>query len=431
MALLRWLGMAAAATAAALSLAAAPARAAGLVPMIDCVRIDHTNNLRFSTWGYANTAAGTVSIQLGTSNFFSPSPAIQGQPVDFDPGVHSGVFETAFALPTSQIWHLDGLTATATLDAPLCATANTAPLQVTAPSVTGLPLVGQPLFGDRGVWGYTATGGGGGAARVDLQWQRQAPGGSWEDIAGATQTTYTPVADDTGDVLRLQVTALSVAAAAGLASGEQTVVQTDPTAAVTVAPTITAGTPTISGSPEAGQTLTADPGAWTGASSFAYDWQRCAASCTSTGHTGTTYSLGAGDAGGRLRVVVTPDGASQPSAASAETDVVRQPSALAVTPTSVDFGSLKVRRVIVRKLVVTNTGSSALAFGGVTRSGPAAADFLTTSTCDLFGSLSPGRTCTIYVAFQPSAKGTRTAQVQAFPADGDPPPPVTLTGVGT
>ena len=61
-----------------------------------------------------------------------------------------------------------------------------------------------------------------------------------------------------------------------------------------------------------GQTLTADPGAWTGApTSYQYAWQRCNSSgngCgTISGATGTTYLLVAADNGHTIRVEVTGD----------------------------------------------------------------------------------------------------------------------------
>lgn len=68
--------------------------------------------------------------------------------------------------------------------------------------------------------------------------------------------------------------------------------------------------PTISGTPAAGQTLTADAGTWTGApSNFAYAWSRCdstGANCQPiAGATASTYVVGSADAGSTLVVAAT------------------------------------------------------------------------------------------------------------------------------
>jgi hypothetical protein len=79
--------------------------------------------------------------------------------------------------------------------------------------------------------------------------------------------------------------------------------------------------PTISGTAQSGQTLTADPGSWDGTQplSYAYQWRRCdsaGASCTDiSGATAKTYSLGAGDVGSTIRVTVTASNSAGSSSA--------------------------------------------------------------------------------------------------------------------
>ncbi|MDQ3867511.1 MAG: hypothetical protein M3304_11930 [Actinomycetota bacterium] len=66
----------------------------------------------------------------------------------------------------------------------------------------------------------------------------------------------------------------------------------------------------MTGASQAGQTLTADPGAWTGTApiSYAYQWQRCdtaGANCTDiAGATSQTYLLTSSDVGSTVRFVV-------------------------------------------------------------------------------------------------------------------------------
>jgi hypothetical protein len=80
--------------------------------------------------------------------------------------------------------------------------------------------------------------------------------------------------------------------------------------------------PTIVGTPQQGQALTADPGHWAGApGSFTYQWNRCAAGggCTAiAGAVGQTYAPTAADAGSTLTVTVTASNSvSQSTATSA------------------------------------------------------------------------------------------------------------------
>jgi len=102
------------------------------------------------------------------------------------------------------------------------------------------------------------------------------------------------------------------------------------------APPTNTSPPTISGTAQVGQTLTANPGTWTGTApiTYSYLWQRCdatGANCASTGVTTTTYALSSADAGGTLRVVVTAANGVPPNgtATSAPTAVVQAASGLA------------------------------------------------------------------------------------------------------
>jgi hypothetical protein len=70
-----------------------------------------------------------------------------------------------------------------------------APLCTTAPAMTGTPTVGQVLTCSSGTWTNSPT--------FTYQWRRRRAG----TIAGATSTTYTLVAADSGATIECQVTA--------------------------------------------------------------------------------------------------------------------------------------------------------------------------------------------------------------------------------
>jgi calcineurin-like phosphoesterase family protein len=101
-------------------------------------------------------------------------------------------------------------------------------------------------------------------------------------------------------------------------------------------PPVNTAPPTVAGVLEQGQTLTADPGSWsgTGPISYSYRWRRCdttGGTCADiAGATGKTYLLGTADIGATLRVAVTATSAAGPgSAVSGPTGVV-----LAAAPTN-------------------------------------------------------------------------------------------------
>src|SRR5204862_772530 len=92
--------------------------------------------------------------------------------------------------------------------------------------------------------------------------------------------------------------------------------------------------PSITGTPQVGQTLAASVGSWTSrdALTYSYQWLRCdgaGSSCAAlSGATAQTYPLSSADAGSEMRVRVTAmDSGSSTSATSAATGVVTQPSA--------------------------------------------------------------------------------------------------------
>ncbi|MGZ6639013.1 MAG: hypothetical protein ACXVII_39975 [Solirubrobacteraceae bacterium] len=195
---------------------------------------------------------------------------------------------------------------------------SSAPVNTVPPAVSGTATVGQMLTAADGTWSNAPT-------SFAYQWLRCNGGGNnCASVANGTLKTYTLVGADAGRTMRVRVTATN-ADGSNAAQSAQTAVVAPLTS--TAAPKSTAP-PTISGTPKVGQTLTADPGSWSGSpTSFAYQWQRCdihvAACSTLVGATGKTYVVPLADLGYRLRVVVTAHNAKGETAAtSAITTVV-------------------------------------------------------------------------------------------------------------
>ncbi len=104
---------------------------------------------------------------------------------------------------------------------------------------------------------------------------------------------------------------------------------------------------------------------------------------------------------------------------------------LSVEKSSLDFGDLRVGFEQRRRAVLSNSGTTTLAFGDATLGGPARSSYSKGKDgCSGF-SLEPGRTCTIEVVFRPSRKGELQAalDVQSDAAGGRQ--TITLVGRGT
>ncbi len=189
------------------------------------------------------------------------------------------------------------------------------------PTITGSPRVGQTLTANDGTWG---------PAPVTLTRQWFADG---DKIAGATGTTFVPTAAQLGTQISVQVT--------GTKSGyNPNRRESDVTAQVTnAAAAITPATPTITGTPKVGVTLTANPnaGSWTPSSgvAFTYEWFRGTTSIS--GATSSTYTPVAADLGQTIKVKVTGSkaGLTSGSATSAPTAAVVAADALTMTPGTV------------------------------------------------------------------------------------------------
>lgn len=177
---------------------------------------------------------------------------------------------------------------------------DSAPANSTPPTISGTPNVGETLTAANGSWNGTNP------MTFAYQWERcDSSGGSCSGIASATAETYAVQSADTGDTLRVAVTATNDTGTGGP-------VLSAPTAVVEAAdePSNTAA-PQLSGTLQEGSTLTVTPGTWSGTApiSYSYQWQRCTSqgvNCTAfLSGTTTTYTLTSSDVGNRLQVLVT------------------------------------------------------------------------------------------------------------------------------
>ncbi len=327
------------------------------------VQVTASNAVGSSSASSAQTAT-VAPIPVAPSNTSPPTisgTAQEGQSLTADPGTWSGTQPISFVYQwrrcdaggascndingaTGQSYTLVSADVGATLrvsvtasntvgsstasSAPTALVAAAAPANTSPPTISGTPQQGQSLTADPGTWSGTPP------ISYAYQWRRCDPSGLvCGDISGATSQSYTLVAADVGDTIRVVVTASNNGGSSSATSAQ--------TGAVAGNGPANTSPPTISGTAQQGQTLSADPGSWSGTQpiSYAYQWRRCdsgGAACADIGGaTSQTYTLVAADVGATIRVVVTAsNSAGSNSASSAQTaPVVGIPPSNTAAPT--------------------------------------------------------------------------------------------------
>ncbi|HEV2981381.1 MAG TPA: S8 family serine peptidase [Solirubrobacteraceae bacterium] len=210
--------------------------------------------------------------------------------------------------------------------APTAAVVATAPAGGRA-NISGATNVGQVLSATSSNWSEEPT-------VYAYKWQRcDAKGANCAPIAEATGATYTLGEGDAGATLRVAVVASNAAGTSGPATSTQTAV-------VHWQQPVNTAPPTITGLPQAGQTLTANPGAWSGVpTAYSYQWQRCdatGANCQAiAGSTSAKYAIGEADAQHTLRVAVSasnPAGKASPATSAQTRQVIGSLAPTNVSP---------------------------------------------------------------------------------------------------
>jgi Subtilase family len=284
----------------------------------------------------------------GTSSSAPAAAGIAGLLFSYDPSLTNTQVEQALeasAVPVSfplRYGRIDALAALQYLGAS-DPQPSSAPVQTAAPRIyytlngltsiaplTAAPQVGQMLV--RGIGGWT---GSAGLTVASLQWQRCDSGGANCTYLGGN-LYYTVQSADLGSTIKLSFTMKNAL------GGVPVSVLTQPVAggSSSVTPPANTSPPTISGTPQDGQTLTATVGSWSGSpTGYAYQWQRCdtsGGSCAPiAGATAVSHPAQTVDVGSTLRVAVTASNAAgSTSVVSAPSAVVAPAPGPAPTPTT-------------------------------------------------------------------------------------------------
>jgi subtilisin family serine protease len=294
-----------------------------------------------TAWPSINGAPGYAAVG-GTSMAAPVVAGIAGLLFSYNPSLTNTQVEQALeasAVPVSfsvATGRIDALAALQYLGA-TDPQASSAPVQVAAPQLyyeqngvteiaplTTAPQVGQVLV--RGIGGWT---GSAGLVVSGLQWQRCDALGLTCTMVGQN-STYTVQSADVGSVIKLVFSVKNSIGRTPVAILSQVVGGSTPPPPPPppVLPPVNMTLPSVSGTAQAGQTLTASSGTWTGnPTTTTYQWQRCdstGANCSAISGAGSSvYVAQATDVGSTLEATVTAsNSAGAATAASAPTLVV-------------------------------------------------------------------------------------------------------------
>jgi fibronectin type 3 domain-containing protein len=257
-----------------------------------------------------------------------------GAQLDVTGGSTTSYSDTTASPATQYTYRVDAFDAAANhsaLSSTAVATTPSIPANSSPPTISGTAQVGQTLSADPGEWSGTSP------ITYTYQWRScDQTGGGCTNIAGATSQTYVLGAGDVDTTLRVAVTGSNAfGSSAATSAATDVVVDAGPIPPSNTSP------PTISGTAQVGQTLSADPGQWSGTSpiTHTYQWRSCDQTgeiCSDIfGATAQTYTLTVLDLGNTVRIAVTAsNSAGSSSATSVATAVVGGPGPIPPSNTS-------------------------------------------------------------------------------------------------
>ena len=314
-----------------------------------------------------------------------------------------------------------------------------------APTISGTVEVGETIMADTS--GISDADGLTGAM-FSYQWVSN-DGSTDNDIQDATASTYTLVAADEGKTIKVRVSFTDDANNEGTLTSAATVA----VAAASPSNSPATGAPTISGTAQVGETLTADTTGISdadGLDNADFDYQWLAGDAAIAGAASSTYTLVAADEGRaiRVRVSFTDDGGHSESLTSGPTGVTA--AALRLNSATVDGAALvliynetldegvslpltaftltangiarSLSQVAISGSAVTLTLTSAMAGGEtvtISYARPDGPDFIRDTLGNVAGSFS-GQAVTNSTPEEESSAGKSEQPAANTPASGDP-----------
>ncbi len=257
----------------------------------------------------------TLSVVHGTwSN--PPIKSYTYQWEDCDPAgnacvpIANNATNRAYTVQTTDVGHAIEVQESATnaggtslpaTSAPTSVAVPPVPKNTSVPTISGNTTVGQTLTESHAKWTN-------GPVAYSYQWEDcNASGGSCAQIMDAMDQTYKLTPSDVGHTIRVQEFATN---AGGPSASPAISAHTAAVEPIPIPPSKPANfsLPVISGSAVVGQMVSTSPGGWSGTApiSYAYQWERCSASCSDIGGaTGSSYTLTSADQSAIVEVIVT------------------------------------------------------------------------------------------------------------------------------
>jgi hypothetical protein len=216
-----------------------------------------TSPAGLSTSSGTALTAGEVDFRAGTGGSSQIAGATSQTYIPVTGDVGNALTVSVVAKNTSG----SSVPATSVATATVAAAVASVPVDTALPTISGTAQVGQTLKATTGTWTHNPT-------SFTYQWQRAGTA-----IGGATASAYVPVAADVGNMLTVSV----VATNSGGSSTPATSAATSAVIAASSGVPVDTALPTISGTAQVGQTLTATNGTWANSpTSFTYQWQSAA-----------------------------------------------------------------------------------------------------------------------------------------------------------
>ena len=287
------------------------------------------------------------------------------------------------------------------------------------PTISGMPQVGETLTADTA---NIADQDGLTGVSYSYQW---IAGGS--DIAGATGSTYTLTASEQGQTVQVRVTFTDDA------DNEETLTSEATVAVAAAANRGATGQPTISGTLQVGQTLTADTANIVdqdGLTNVSYSFQWIAGGSDIAGATGSTYTLTASEQGqtAQVRVTFTDDDDNEETLTSEATEAVAAKPNSEATGQPTIGGTPQVEQTLTADTanIVDQDGLTNATFEYQWIAGGTDIDGATSSTHTLTAS-EQGQTIQVRVTFTDDADNEETLTSEATAEVTAAPVPLTVS----